>query len=387
MKIAVLIDELFRGGFQKVAVEEVRVLRRMGHDATLWVLRASQQGNCEDWVTDIPVKYIDSRFPVLLRLSFKFPFFSFFSWFHLSYALFTPLFYSLKDFDNIVAHGSYTCFTAITLRLIRRIKSVAFIHDPISYILPQAYTQHPVLKYWLGLLMPLAHLVDHFLIEMVDAVIVFPTMMSNIAALGQPRRILPLWNGCYPVANPITERENFALAVTRWDQRKNPFFLLDVWSRIKYKPTLIVAGSWKSPILKYQFEQKIHEYCLDDWVRVIDHVRDYELASLYQRARFLVHPVVEAYGMTIIEAASFGCPSIVPRQSGIATELRQLPQCGFFPEAGDLDGYVEIVNRLMGEDGWSLSLQAGQNAWVVAAQNSWENHVNAILRLLNSISH
>ena len=82
--IAVMIDRLVLGGVEKTAIEEVRALREIGVDATLLVLKRDESipAAVREWLSGVPVEYLDERLPRFLRTSWRVPGFYFFSIFH-----------------------------------------------------------------------------------------------------------------------------------------------------------------------------------------------------------------------------------------------------------------------------------------------------------------
>src|SRR5438128_11108035 len=87
LRVGILIDRIQAGGVEKIAIEQTRSLRRLGIDAELVVLRRSTPSPdvFVDLRKGIPTVYLDDRMPSWMKLSFPFPFFYFFSSFHLSY--------------------------------------------------------------------------------------------------------------------------------------------------------------------------------------------------------------------------------------------------------------------------------------------------------------
>ena len=81
MKIGILIDRLNVGGVEKIAIEQVRSLREEKVDAYLVILRrkAVVSNAFPELLKKIPIIYLDDRLPEILRFSFKFPVFYFFS--------------------------------------------------------------------------------------------------------------------------------------------------------------------------------------------------------------------------------------------------------------------------------------------------------------------
>ena len=71
-------------------------------------------------------------------------------------------------------------------------------------------------------------------------------------------------------------------------------------------------------------------------------VGDDELADLYARARALIVPNVEEFGIAAVEAQAAGCPVVGPDSGGTAETV--LPgRTGVLVGAGDVDAYAEAL--------------------------------------------
>ena len=155
LKIAILIDQLVPGGVQKDAAYEVSHLNKLGYQAKLIVLmRKGFHPNFLNFFPKIPIQFLSDRFPQLLKNSIKFPIFTFFSTLHLLSPYLAPKFIKRDEFDIIIAHGTTTCLTALSLWKKNRIPYIAIIHDPMEYILKTVYAKTP-LRYFFWLLSPI----------------------------------------------------------------------------------------------------------------------------------------------------------------------------------------------------------------------------------------
>src|SRR2546427_5715884 len=136
LRVAVLIDRLVVGGVEKTAIEEVRGLRNLGIDATLIVLkRELVPAAFRERIAGIPVEYLDDRLPGFLRRSWRMPGVTFFSIFHMIYALAAPMRIYAGEWDIILVHNSYSAFTAWTLWKFRRIPYFMYVWDPVASVL------------------------------------------------------------------------------------------------------------------------------------------------------------------------------------------------------------------------------------------------------------
>src|SRR4030042_2850025 len=109
-KIAVFVDQLVLGGVQKGAIEEVRLLRKLGYQGQLLsLMRKGFKPEYKKLIKDAPLIFLSDRYPQLFRNSLKFPFFSFFSTLHLFGPILAPFFVKKNEWDIIVSHGTTTC--------------------------------------------------------------------------------------------------------------------------------------------------------------------------------------------------------------------------------------------------------------------------------------
>ena len=172
VKAGVLIDRLNVGGVEKIAIEQVIALRKIGVDATLIVLRRKGIVNnaFEDRRKKIPTIFLDDRLPQYLRFTFNFPVFHFFSSFHLTYPFLIPFVVKKNEFDFLFSHGTYTTFTALMMKRINKINYAVFVWDPISYILERVYSQKfgPLLK----VVLVISNFFDRIIVRNASAVLV-----------------------------------------------------------------------------------------------------------------------------------------------------------------------------------------------------------------------
>jgi len=382
VKIGVIIDELKPGGTQRIAINEVKWLRILGHDAKLIVIRrqANQAIKDEEYVQKIaedpiPILFLSDRFPRIFRLSFRFPIFRFFSSFHLT----SPLLASLtlnEKFDILISHGTYTCFTAEAIRRIHAIPYVTFVHDTATYILSKAYANTS-----LAMLTALGTFIDRK--TMKNAVLILTQSnftMKQVKRIYNRGRVEVVYPGCKPVEHLQKKRENIVLMYTRWDRGKNPFLTVKIAQRLKNTDVkIIVAGTWSQENVRSEIIRELKMSGLKDKVEIIDEIDENELENLFLKSKVWIHPIVEAFGMSALEAAAHGCPIIMPQGSGV-TELFTEGLHGFFPKEGDADSYADYIIELVSNE--ELALKMGYEAWNVSKKYTWENHAKNLVRIL-----
>ncbi len=387
MKIGILIDELVSGGFQKVAIMEVKYFNTLGHDASLLVLHRIKDEGYQDLIrqNNIPVVHLSDRLPFFLKLNFKFPFFAFFSFFHVFYPGFIWRYIKYDNFNVLLAHGTYTIFSAIPARRRLKIPCISFIHDSVAYIIDNKYQSklsRPVYLF----LSSVARKIDKKIIRNSDVVLAFPDMITEM------KKIMPaylgyreIFNGCeiLPEGELNFNKSDFAIAVTKWDQGKNFSFLLDLWTKLDKKIELKIIGSFHPADLKIEMKKMIDEHHLGSYIELVGEVTEEILSQYYREAKFLIHPCREAFGMTILEASANGCPAVFTRDSGVA-ELYSESIKDVLPVENNLNQYEKMVDNIL-----QMSKTDYENLvriyYIHAIKNSWIQHCNNILKLLPQI--
>lgn len=359
------------GGVGIAAVNEVRELRRLGIDADLVVIfRKKEFDSIEAFgAKDIPVIFLSDRLPKFFRLNFKIPGFSFFSFFHISSIFWAP--FVIDKYDVIVAHETYNCFSAIVCAKKTKARLISFIWDPVSYILPRVYGEkfpnflRPVIKK--GSL-----LIDKYIIKHSLAVLVCSNLHENILKIIAGRsKVFKLFPGAEIIKSLPKNKRKIIVSLTKWDIGKNPELLLKIALKLKGNFQWKVAGNWVDQALLDNFKNQIIEYGLEKKIVVTGKVFGQQKLKLLKESVILVHPIIEAFGMFALEAAGCGCPSILPRGSGVC-ELFEDKVSGFFPKEGDINSYAKFINEILKDE--KKALLMGKKAWEISKNYSWKQH-------------
>lgn len=384
MRIGIVIDELISGGFQKVALMEAKYFNQLGHEAVLVVLHRIEDEGYQDLIrgSGIQVERLSDRLPGYLKLNFHFPFFAFFSFFHVAYPLFIGKYIKKDKFDLLVVHGTYTAFSAIAIKKKLKVPLINFIHDSVTYIIENKY-KNKFPKIIHGLLLGIAKKIDWKIIKNSDAVIAFPDMIQEMKKLcPNYSHYQEIFNGCEVIRESEIKiaKSDFAIAVTKWDQGKNFGFLLEVWKNLKTRIPLKVVGSFHPTSLIDETKELIKKARLDGIIEIVGSVSEKELLGYYQNAKFLVHPCREAFGMTILEASANGCPAIFTNNSGVS-ELYNADIRRSLPEENDLNGFVNLVTEFMQLD-QEAYVEVMKRYYISAEKNSWSSHCEKIIMMV-----
>ena len=383
MKIGVVIDRLNIGGVEKIAIEEVIALRKQGQDAQLVVLRekAVVPDAFPDLLQDVPVTYLDIRLPRILRFSFQFPFFSFFSLFHLTYPVLLPFVIKTKEFDYFIVHGTYTCFSAIAIKKIRKINFSVFIWDPISFILDRVYSSSfltPV--FWL--FKKVALVIDKVIIKNTDKILAGGTAHNDFFSRINPDKEIEV---IYPSVHPIDKphkKEDYVLMVTAWKRGKHPEYVVKL---LKNLPglQLKMVGKWVEPEYQKEFEQLISKNKFQDRVEIVGAVSESELSDYYANARVLLQTNEDrGFGMPALEAAGNGTTFIIPGGQGVCNLFTD-KEDGFYTKEKDTETIIALLQLVMKDIKLATSL--GNSAWTKVINNySWERHAEQLIRVIEN---
>lgn len=381
-KIGILIDALHFGGVEKIAIRQVDALNKIGQEAELVILKRTD-------ITDhpfstsfqnVPLVFLDDRLPRLLKLNFKFPFFSFFSLYHLSYPLLLPWVIKKEEYRVIISHGTYTTFTAFTLKLIKKIPFFVLIWDPMEYILKKAYPRG-VIRQLNFILLPLARLLDRLIISRAALIIVGgKSHIPYLKSLGA-KKIKIIYPGVDAAPIFPSRRKNYILAVTSWNSGKRPEYNLEILEKLP-QVSMTMAGNWHPRALQAQFKKLIKNKNLEERVKVTGPIEEKELKQFYSEARvFLQTNDDRGFGMPALEAAAHGCPFVIPMGQGVG-ELFKDGEDGFFTRERDTKTIISKIQLLLKDP--REAERMGESGWQKVVNNyTWQKHAQKLATYLS----
>lgn len=378
MKIAVVLDQLSKGGTAKLAIEEVRELSRLGHDAQLILLFDNGKDIFGDILKGIKVRNVWNEIPLALRINFKIPLFSFFSFFHLSEIFILPFIIKKNEYDYLIAHLTYTCFSVCSVSRFKRIPYIAYIHDTVSYIFRKVYLKGPK-KFFFYLIYIFSVLADKIILKNAFAVCKQSRFELDFIEKIIKRKAYVVPPSTYKRRNSIpVERGDNLIAFTKWDFSKNFDFLINL---VKNLPSqnLIVAGQWHPDEYLIKIKERIRGEGVEGRIIFKSELNEIGIRDLFDSARALVHPLFEAWGSTLYEAACNGVTFIAPKGCGISEYLFHETDA-FFPAQGDLNAYLYYINKLLNDK--NLAYNMGRQAWLDIKKIDIENHTKTLLSIM-----
>jgi len=381
-KIGIVIDRLNVGGVEKIAIEQVKSLRKMGTDAHLVVLRekAVVENAFSDLLVDVPIIFLDKRLPKVFKLSFQLPMFHFFSSFHLTYPLFLPFVVKKGEFDYLIAHGTYTSLSTISIQKIKKIPTSAFIWDPAIYILDRVYgnkTKGMIKK----ILRFMATRFDRYIINNIQTVLVGGIAHNAyIHNINSTKLIKVIYPSVHPVKR-ILKKEDYVLMATAWKRGKNPEYVIEI---IKAKPDIkiMMVGKWLDPEYKAEFQAVIDNNKFSSNIKLVGDVSEKEMSDYLSRALVVLQTNDDrGFGMPALEAAGAGTTFIIPKEQGVCS-LFDDGKDGFYTNEKDTDTIVSLLDKINNDK--ELASLMGKRAWTKVKNNySWEKHALEIIKVIN----
>jgi glycosyltransferase involved in cell wall biosynthesis len=176
------------------------------------------------------------------------------------------------------------------------------------------------------------------------------------------------------------------LYAAKFTPRKRPRDLLEAARRLKmetdHKFTVVMVGSG-------ELEQELRAFCTDhalDNVLFPGFVNQTELPALYAASDVFVLPSEhEPWGLAVNEAMCSGLPVVVSREVGCVADLVQEGLNGYTPAAGDINGLVRALHRLIADE--DLRRRQGQASLARIQQWGYRQCLEGIHSALAGLQH
>lgn len=381
LKLGVLTDQLVAGGVQLAAIEQIRHLNKLGHQAQLIVLmRKKYSTDFSSLAKDIPHMYLSDHYPKYFKNTVKFPIFNFLSTLHLLSPFLAPKVIKNSDFDIIISLGTTTSLTAQAIYRRCGIPYITVIHDPFTYILKKCYDK-TLLRLTFPFLVPLLKNLEKSFIREAREVLIISQVHYQF--LKENYHIKPkiFSFGINILLNLPNKRGDELLSFGRWDAVKNADFLLKLIADIP-SVKLTIAGSWIRQNELEDFKKLIRDFKLEKRVKIIPYYDKLGLYKLCKQARAWIYASFETFSLAGLEAAAHGLPIIIPERSGI-TEYFKHGVDGYFPKALDLNEYKKYISYLLSNE--RLAYHMGLHAAKIAKDKfSWNTNTKRLLEIISS---
>lgn len=386
MKIGILADEIAPGSAPKQIGWPIRGLAKLGVEAEALVIIEKDywqkyKEQFDFHLNGVKVRYLFPKFPKWVqKLNFKLPGMSFFSLHHIASWFYAHRAIQPKEFDMIVAYCQYTSFAARNIKRYCGIPFLFAIWDPATFTANKIYKDRFGWKY--PFLYFAAKLLDKFALKECEAVITGGKFHhKQLRKLtNKPLEILYPGSLVRDKLPPFSSRKPMILTYDRWDIGNIPTVFLDILQQIERKDvTLTIGGFWHPESLRKDFQKEIEIRGLMGRVELLGPLDEKMIVDLCSQAMVNIHPIHEAFGLQTLEAASCGCPVIIPKGSGVA-ELFQHGVHGYFPEENNTGELVKYTNIIFSDLG--KAKQMGMEAWRVARKCTWFDYAEGLEKIV-----
>ncbi len=386
MKVGLIIDELAPGSTPKLIGWPIKELAKIGVDAEAIVMIEKDHWQKHKEFYDFhlggtKIRYLFPKYPWLFKkFNFKFPGMSFFSLHHVASFFYSHRSFNPGEFDILIANCQYSTFVARNLKKHFSLPFLTLIWDPSTYTARKIYKERFAWKY--PLLYRASRWLDNFAFKECEAIVTSGKFHHDYLKkiTNKPIEVLP--TGCFPSENlpDFSSRKRMILTYDRWDIGNIPNIFLDILEGIEKDDVfLTIGGFWHPKSLYDEFVLQVEKRGLQNRVNLLGPLDEEMIHSLCSTAMLHIHPVHEGFGMQTLEAASCGCPVMIPEGSGVA-DLFEHGVHGYFPKESNANEFIKYAKMIFDDLGRSSSM--GKRAWEVAKKYSWHSYAQRLKDIL-----
>jgi glycosyltransferase involved in cell wall biosynthesis len=375
VKVGVLIPNISLGGASKVALNQVKYLKKYGYEAELLTLAPAKavgvKHSCIGLGKFSPV--MKTSISVLVNIAWG-------------------VCIKKIDVDAIIAHG-IASILALKLKEKYDIEYVNYIHHPASFLHGKSIHEKeeenilgPLAKYPLKILWSKNKLAEEDIRSIKAAKYNFANSKRTL------NHLLKIYgnikaNVCYPAISDefhmiiprLEDKRNYVLYASRHVEQKGFHLLPKIFSKIDRNVKLILAG--KPTSLTSKIFKEFKESNLTDRIIFRMNISDQELIELYRKSKILLFPAIqEDFGLSPLEGMATGCIPVSWNDGGGVVEIIQDGKTGLLAKPYDVDDYAAKVNMLLEDN--ELYLYILNEAKKFSLHFSWDNHVKKLMKLL-----
>ncbi len=325
LRVALVHDFLVQyGGAERV----LEVMAEMFPEATIYTLlydKGKMAGKFKG--KDIRTSNLQ-KFPKFLRKRYRWllPFF-----------MVAPETFNLRDYDLVISSSG-----AWTKGIVTRLNTthISYIHSPMRFVWE---LQHNYAKgFFSRLLSSYVRVWDKMAADRPDYLIANSkyTQERIRKYYGKESEVIyPPAFAKASVGKPAIAKERYFLIVSRLSPYKKVDIAIQAFNKLGLP--LVIIGEGR--------ERENLEKNAKDNIRITGFVNDEELSEYYSNARALIFPADDDFGMTMVEAMSWGVPVIAFRKGG-AKEIVEEGKTGEFFDSQTPEVLADGVRRLIAKE-------------------------------------
>ncbi|QKR00854.1 glycosyltransferase family 4 protein [Metallosphaera tengchongensis] len=368
MKILILLRILWTAGAQRIAINEYKTLKELGHEVKIVFLRNSKTKGYEELLKGVDYTVIRNGSGLLTPFFFLAtklfaPDRGSESVVDLDLIRMVPKIVKKEGADYLICHDQWAGLGCYYAKRELGIPYSVFIHEKLS-------------NYNIPILGKLANNLEKDALYNADKVLAVTEKVANSVKEKYSLNVEVNYPGMELLdCEPLSRRENIILSVSFWDSGRKPELYLNIAERFeKYK--LVLAGNWRISSLKQDIINEIKRRGLTDRVFLRDNLKESELAELYRKSKFFLRFGFGEYGLAtgVIEALGHCLPVIINDQLGTAYMVRE-NNIGKVLSNIDADEIKAFVENMKENEYTELQ----SNIREVILKYSWESHVKKLL--------
>jgi glycosyltransferase involved in cell wall biosynthesis len=371
MKIVILVRILWTAGAPKVAIDEYKVLERLGHDVHLIFLRKTPSG-------DLFLPLLGSMHWNIMSSGSPSRFTSIYDLItgifmpdrkgdgRLDYDLIREFPSYIKDSkpDLVICHDQWAGLAGYYAFKKYGVKYVTILHESLG-------------EYRVPFLGKMANHYEKRTLKNSHRIFAINETIANSVKRLYHFTAIVNYHGMDSISTVnYDNKKNLIVASSTWDKnRARDVYLKATIALPDYK--LFIAGRWRDASLKESYVKLINQYNLSKRVELIDSIDETELKRLYACSKFVMRFGYKESGNphAIIDALSNGTLPILNSELGIAKLIKDF-DAGLIVDPTHEDQIVQSIKRADNAKEYS---KFQDNISKLCSIYTWEKHCKLIL--------
>lgn len=370
MKIILLLRILWTGGAQRIAIEEAKALKDLGHEVEVVFLRGSSFSGYEEILRGVNYSVLSPNGNSIFSPLYDFITRKFRpdrgSESRVDYNLIRdfPNYAHASNVDMIVCHDQYAGLAGYYSKRKFGIPYRVFLHEKVeSYSVP--------------------------ILGNVAQRIEFRTLNEAEKVLSVTKKVAESSKQLYSIDSTIDfpgikkrtsldfgSKENDIVAVSMWDKGRKPQIYLELLEKLP-EFGLQLVGNWRDKGLREAMKSLADKKKMAKRVTIRENIQEDFLRMILARSKFSIRFGFGEYGpgMSVIESIENGTPVIVNGDLGSSDLVSQL-NLGFVSKKTDLG---EIADFVQGNNERSRYQKLIFNLEKAYEFQTWKNHATKLL--------
>ena len=222
--------------------------------------------------------------------------------------------FNFSDYDLVISVSSSFAKSIITKP---QTTHISYMLTPTRYFWTDenSYFKNPVIKKIGRIILPKLKKWDFLAAQRPDKIAVISSLVQKrvkkyykrSSVVIYPPFDINYWNNIRSsIKYSNSNHHSYFLLVSRLEYYKKVEVAIEAFNKLGYKLIIVGSGSQEKKLQKKANKN----------IEFRQNISDTELAVLYSKARALIMPQVEEFGMVSLEAQFFGCPVISFKNSG-----------------------------------------------------------------------